>query len=388
MRRIPLRSASLAATIVLLGLSAGCEQPKPDTSVSQAWSDLRRGEAGAAAESQPGEPTSGPPAGAGPIAAADPPGAAPAANPTPAAQFTTAATRKPEPIAFVNGKPIDREAVVSILIEGHGLGVLQQVVALEVVRQAAEKRGIRIREVDIDNEYDYTIYSPQLQGDSTALLNPIRKNELIQVWLRRTGVSASELRLAMVRQAYLRKMAADRVTVSEDAVRAEYERQCGEKVVVRHIQLAALRDYDQLRARIDAGDDFSALAARFSINEATARDGGLLPPFSIGDLRVPKTLREAAFQLKVGQTSDPIAFEGHYHILRVEQRIPRCGQTLDAMRDQLIRNIRNRQTADQMDQISLDLQSQSRLKITDKALRERYDAARAAGRVVGPALDR
>ncbi len=387
MRRSPLISASLAATAALLALSAGCEQPKPDTSVTQAWSDLRRNEANAGTESQPAESQTAA-NGAAPNAGGNPSALPPAGNPSPVSQFTTGAAKKSEPIAYVNGKPIEREAVVSILIEGHGLGVLQQVVALEAVRQAAEKRGIRIREVDIDNEYDYTIYSPQLQGDSSALLSPIRKKELIQLWLRRTGVSASELRLAMVRQAYLRKLAADRVTISEDAIRLEYERQCGEKVIARHIQLAALRDYDQLHARIVAGDDFAALAARFSINEATSRDGGLLPPFSAGDLRVPKTLREAAFQLKVGQTSDPIAFEGHYHVIRVEQRTPRCNQTIDAMREQLMRSIRNRQTADQMDQISLDLQSQSRLKITDKALRERYDSERAAGKVTGPALER
>lgn len=387
MRRSPLISASLAATAALLALSAGCEQPKPDSSVSQAWSDLRRNEANASAESQPAESQAAA-NGAAPNAAGNPAARPPAGNPSPVSQFTTGSARKSEPIAYVNGKPIEREAVVSILLEGHGLDVLQQVLALEAVRQAAEKRGIRIREVDIDNEYDYTIYSPQLQGDSRAILNPIRKQELIQLWLKRTGVSASELRLAMVRQAYLRKIAAERVSISEDAIRLEYERQCGEKVIVRHIQLAALREYDQLRARIDAGDDFASLAARFSINEGTSRDGGLLPPFSAGDLRVPKTLREAAFKLKVGQTSDPIAFEGHYHILRVEQRIPRCGQSIESMRDQLVRNIRNRQTADQMDQISLDLQSQARLRITDRELAERYTAQRAAGKITGPALER
>lgn len=376
MRQLP------AFAAFLLLLAAGCEQPKPSSSVSQAWADLRRNESTPAAESQPADART---------ASAEPPvpsSDAPAGNPSPAHQFTRTTGGRSEPIAYVNGKPIDREALIAILMEARGLDVLQQVVALEAVRQAAEKRGVRVREVDIDNEYDYTIYSPQLQGDSSAVLSPIRKKELIQVWLKRTGVSPSELRLAMVRQAYLRKLAADRVSISEDAVRVEYERQCGEKVVARHIQLASLRDYDQVRARLIAGDDFATVAARFSINQATSREGGLLPPFSAGDLRVPKTLREAAFKLRVGQTSDPIAFEGHYHVIRVDQRIPRCDQTLESMRDQLVRNIRNRQTADLMDQISLDLQRDARLKITDKALRERYDADRAAGKITGPALER
>lgn len=292
-----------------------------------------------------------------------------------------------EPIAYVNGRPIDRKIVVDVLMAGFGLSVLQQQIVLAAVKQEADRLGIRVRDAEIEQEYDLTIRgsNPSTQGGE---ITPLRRRELIDLWLKRTGISAEELRTAMIRQAYLRKIASRGLKVSEDQIRAEYDRQFGEMVEIRHIELDSLREADRVRARLNRGEDFALVAAYYSRNRGLASEGGLLPPFSRTDDRIPATLRQAAFSLKDGQTSDPIQFEGAYHLIKLERHIGPSQTPFASVRDRLAHDVEQRLTAMKMDQLAGELLSKAKVSIEDPALRDAYERERAAGRYAGPALRR
>jgi len=387
----------VAFVLVSACLVTGCppREKKPEVTIGQAWNEQRQAEITAAANPPPLPPAeAGPTDGSSAVAsnsAVDRPEDRPAltdkAAPKEAAGATAppaasaVPTGGPAAIAFVNGKPIEREAVVGVLLEAYGLNVLQQEIALAAVRQAAITAGVRIRDSDIEREYDNTLR----RGDDEPI-SPIRRAELIEVWRKRTGVSAAELRIAMTRQAYLRRMAEPSITVTDKLIADEYERQYGEKVEVRHMQLASIRDAEQVRRRLAAGESFEALAARFSQNRMTAGEGGLLPPFTAGDLRFPKTLREAAFQLQPGQTSDPIQFEGQYHVLLLVRRLPRGTVPLAQVRAKLESDVRQRLTADEMDRLALDIVRKAKIRIDDPSLRTAYQREQNAGRATGPPL--
>ncbi len=365
-----LSRARLHLAISVLAFGAGCATAPPpaDRGVTGAWQRETRAT---------GEPDD---------AAAEPRASVDDVRPRPAA-----ATRpvRVDAVAWVNDEPIDRRELVAALLRDFGLNALQQRMLLAAARQAARAAGIDISEADIDAEYDLTIRAAHQDGDDDAAPpTSARRAQLIEMWLRRTGVSAAELRTAMTRQAYLRKLAAGRVTIDDDALRAEFERQCGEKVEVRHIQLASPREFERLRPRLERGEDFAALAARFSQNALTAREGGLLPAFSRNDERFPSTLREAAFRLQPGQFSHPVHYDAEYHVLRCERRLPPSTRTFDEVRAKLERDLRARRTAAEMDRLSTALLSAARVWIEDPVLRETYQRERAAERIVGPPLTR
>jgi len=386
---------TIIAAAVAATLAAGCEprEKKPEVTIGQAWQSQRQAEMQAATEPPPLPPAEEPTGGtdgtavsadagstaggvaSSPNAKAAPGMAPPAANPVPR-------TGGVEAIAYVNGKPLERKAVVDVLMEGYGLNVLQQQIALEAVKQAAISAGVRVRDSDIEREYDNTLRG----AESAEPLSPLRRAELIDLWLKRSGVSAAELRIAMTRQAYLRRMAEPTVNVSERLVTEEYERQYGEKVEVRHLQVASMRDAEQVRRRLANGQSFESLAAQYSQNRMTAGEGGMLPPFTAGDLRFPKTLREAAFQLQVGQTSDPIQFDGQYHILLLVRKIPRGTVLLEQVRAKLTSDVRARLTADEMDRLALDIVRKAKIRIEDPPLRTAYQREQNAGRTTGPPL--
>jgi peptidyl-prolyl cis-trans isomerase D len=68
--------------------------------------------------------------------------------------------------------------------------------------------------------------------------------------------------------------------------------------------------------RAKAGEDFSALAAKYSEDKESAGKGGVLPPFHRGG-PAGKEFDDAAFSLKPDQISDPIRTPQGYEIIKV-----------------------------------------------------------------------
>ena len=110
------------------------------------------------------------------------------------------------------------------------------------------------------------------------------------------------------------------------------ERRSGEKVVVtqtraRHILIQpnelvtnedAYRRLEQLKTRIDGGDDFAELAKGHSNDTMSAAQGGDLGWVSPGDL-VPE-FEQVMNILEPGQTSAPFRSQFGFHILQVLER--------------------------------------------------------------------
>jgi len=290
------------------------------------------------------------------------------------------------PVALVNDIPIERKALTQLLLESRGLALLQQLVLREVVHQEAVRLGLVTTEDDVTREYDLTLQAERFNGKDVENLTPARREQLIEEWTRTRGVTRQELAIAMERQACLRQLAKDRVKIADEMLRKEFARVHGEKVEVRHIQLAAPRVWEQIRQRLNTGADFKDLVADHSQNRLSRRDNGLLPPFSADDPGVPAAFAEVAFALEPGQVSNPIEVEGSYHVLKLERRIPAEDVAFDDVRDKLHKNLHARLTATAMENLGEELLARCKLRIEDRLLRKQYAERRSAGELVGPPL--
>jgi parvulin-like peptidyl-prolyl isomerase len=309
----------------------------------------------------------------------------PAASTQPA-EAAAAAPRLGRPIALVNDAPIDRAMFIQTLLEARGLSLLQQMVWREVALQETRRLGLTVTADDIDHEYDLTLQAAQYDGKDVEKLTPARREQLIDEWTRTRGVARPELAIAMARQAHLRKIAEGRVKLDDAMLEKEFKRVHGEKVEVRHIQLAAPRAWEDLKRRIDAGENFMLLVHDFSQNALSRDNNGLLPPFSADDPTVPAEMVKAAFALEPGQVSNPIEAEGSFHVLKLERRIPADAVTLDQVKEELSNNLTARLVAQEMERLGGDLLIRARLRIEDQTLREQYKKQQAAGELLGPGL--
>ena len=107
---------------------------------------------------------------------------------------------------------------------------------------------------------------------------------------------------------------------SEDKTKLD-ELYASEKVLVkaRHILLEDEATAKDIKAKLDAGEDFNALAQQNSKDQGSATEGGDLGYF--GRNVMVAEFDEAAFSLEIGAVSEPIRTEHGYHIIKVEDTL-------------------------------------------------------------------
>ncbi len=267
-----------------------------------------------------------------------PPQAAPPVTPAPAVAPRPASI-EPAPSAGavavrVNGEPIPLEAVTNLLLANGGLDIAHQLIASAVVDQAARAKGITVLDADIAAEHASAL--EQLGPN----LTPEQQQRALAELMRQQGVSQRLWNLIMRRNALLRKLADDRLQITEAMVQEEFNRRYGGKVQVRHIQVNSLADAQQVADLLAHGADFAELARKVSTNAASAAEGGLIAPFARETPDVPKAIRNAAFALQAGQLSDIVQDDRYFHILKHERTVPPENVVFDEVREPLRAQLR------------------------------------------------
>jgi peptidyl-prolyl cis-trans isomerase SurA len=111
-------------------------------------------------------------------------------------------------------------------------------------------------------------------------------------------------------------------------VKVEDKRKARGSCSVKHIMITKPKDssaaaktrIDEIYKKIQQGEEFEALAKQFSDDKNSASSGGLLKPFSSGDLSVPE-FEDAAFNLtNKGDISKPIQTNFGWHIIKLEKK--------------------------------------------------------------------
>lgn len=245
---------------------------------------------------------------------------------------------------------------------------------LEKAEGLAVQRGLKITQEDVDAEYALALENllgDVAPDDSPELRRRAAETVLAEVLASRR-VSRREFMIVTRRNAILRKILAAEMSFDDAQLREEFERLYGERVEIRHIQLASRGDVDRVLLQRKAGVDFGELAVQASANRESGRRQGLLPPFAANDPGVPPLLRERAFSLEVGQESAPLYVDGWYHLIRVERRLPAKAAPFDAVRQDVERSLRARLTDPGMQELYTRLFREAKIEIHDPKLRELF----------------
>lgn len=213
----------------------------------------------------------------------------------------------------VNGSPIyladvELEATAQGLIlpgERIGIGhpayqlVLDQLIDQRLLAQESEARGLH------------------LDNNARRRLDAARERVLGNLLVE--SLVAAEVTDERVRQMYSEQVALQQI---DDEVR------------LRHILLESEADALAARARIEAGEDFSAVAFDVSLDTATRIEGGELgyvEPTLLGE-----PFSSIIADTELGSVSLPFESEAGWHLIKVEDRRTPPPMTLEQMRPEII----------------------------------------------------
>ena len=131
-----------------------------------------------------------------------------------------------------------------------------------------------------------------------------------------------------------------------------------EQVRARHILVADEAAAQTVVERLEAGEDFAALATELSTDNSTKEAGGDLGFFPRG-IMVPE-FEATAFSLTAGETSPPIETQFGYHVIRVEEHEEQR-EILDYQLQQIRANAINRWLDEQLTTVQIERRLDDRL---------------------------
>lgn len=100
----------------------------------------------------------------------------------------------------------------------------------------------------------------------------------------------------------------------------------------------ALQLAQQIKARLEQGEDFAALAVEYSDDPSAQENKGDLGIF--GKKRMVKPFENAVFSMtEKGQLSDPVKTRFGYHIIRLEEFFPAQVKPFEQVKEQIIKEV-------------------------------------------------
>ncbi|MFQ3543776.1 peptidylprolyl isomerase [Halobacillus rhizosphaerae] len=136
--------------------------------------------------------------------------------------------------------------------------------------------------------------------------------------LQQSGFSSEDefkktIRLSLLQE----KAASEDIDIPEKEMKAYYEKM-KTQVQASHILVADKETAQKVEKELKNGKDFGTLADKYSTDDASAKKGGKLGYFGPGEM-APE-FEEAAYNLDVGEISDPVKTQFGYHIIKVTDK--------------------------------------------------------------------
>jgi parvulin-like peptidyl-prolyl isomerase len=177
--------------------------------------------------------------------------------------------------------------------------ILDIMIEQVLTAQAAQRAGIEVTDAEVEQYMQLMVAD---SGDEEAF------RAKLDEWGETYEDAKREVRTQLIGMAMTERVVAE---VPESA----------EQVHARHILVDTAEEGKRIRAQLEAGADFAALAKAHSLDQSTRDNGGDLGYFPRGVL-VSAEVEDAAFSLQPGQFSEVITSALGYHIVQVVERNP------------------------------------------------------------------
>lgn len=277
-------------------------------------------------------------------------------------------SRKLEVVAVVNGEPITREELARDCLRQYGEEVLESLVNKQLIVEHCKAHNIGVSRKEVAAEIDRMAERFGMPTDQWLKLLEEERH------ITPTQYAKDIIWPTLA----LRKLAGERLKITEEELQQAYESQYGPAVQARLIVCSDRKRAEQIRAQaLKNPEDFASLAKQYSEDVASASSGGLIQPIRkhVGDAG----LERAAFSLQPGEISEVLKLGDQYLILKCESHIPPTRKPLEEVRQALEERIRDSKLREVSDELFRELQAKARVEnvFNDPAKRKKYPGVAA-----------
>lgn len=216
-----------------------------------------------------------------------------------------------EVVAKVGDLTVTKSEFYEELVKQNGAQVLDVLIADKIMQAEVKKQNI-----DISKE--------EIEADLEEMKEFYGSDEALNQELDNYGLTLDDVRNNIKSNLQIERLLAPYIEISDEEIAEYFEENKAsfgqeEQVKASHILVETEEEALDIKAKLDAGEDFAELAKEYSIDETNSEQGGALGYFA--ESRMVQEFSNAAFSLGVDEISDPVKTNFGYHIIRVEDRI-------------------------------------------------------------------
>lgn len=234
-----------------------------------------------------------------------------------------------EIVAKIGDMTVTKSELYDELVSQNGAQVLDILIADKIMQLEVEKQEINITDEQIEAGVE------EMKGfyGSDDALNKELETYGITLDDVKNNIK-SNLQIEMLLESYI-DITDEEISEFFEANKASFGQE--EQVKASHILVATEEEALDIKAKLDAGEDFAELAKEYSTDNTNSEQGGALGYFA--ESKMVGEFSDAAFSLGIDEISDPVKTNFGYHIIRVEdkleEKVPVLDENIDEIKSQI-----------------------------------------------------
>ncbi|MFQ5455793.1 MAG: peptidylprolyl isomerase [Nitrospirota bacterium] len=213
------------------------------------------------------------------------------------------------------------------------------------------------------------------------LLDDIIKRELIIKEAKKQRIDKDEDVIKKIKaiekrvliEEFLKRTIEDKIKIKESEIKEFFNAHNAaslepDEVKASHILVKTEAEAKDILKKLKKGEDFAKLAAKYSIDPGSKKQGGSLGYFKKGQM-VPE-FEKAAFNLKRGEISPIVKTKFGYHIIKLYDKRMNTAMAYDDAKEDLRKYMVREKQKKMFDELVSELKSKANITIYDKVLKE------------------
>ncbi|MHB8945784.1 MAG: peptidylprolyl isomerase [Bacillota bacterium] len=226
-------------------------------------------------------------------------------------------------VAMVNGAAITKAELYDRMVTDYGASMLDQLITEKLVDLELKKAGGTVTEADVTAKVN-------------QLKNKVGGDDKLNQVLQANGMTMDNLKDNFLFQLKVEKILGKDVKTDDATLQKYFQDHANDfdkrQFHARHILVATEAEAKAIKAQLDQGADFAALAKAKSTDDTNKNQGGDLGTFGHGQME--PAFEAATFALKPKEISQPVETQYGWHVI---QLLSVTGQapTFEASRDEV-----------------------------------------------------